>query len=145
MVKKTTTIIQLITSAFIISLISACSAEQGVNQQTCDELCITMQNPQLKITLNTDVILVEQQYQMNITSTQPIESMHIEGSNMNMGTLPLIYTLIESDKGNFMYQSSFMLGLCSQPEMTWILKVEMANDKTAEFDFISYWQRPIDK
>jgi hypothetical protein len=143
MIKKTATIIQLIASVFIINLISACSAEQAANQPTCDQLCITMQNPQLKITLNTDVILVEQLYQMNINATQPIASMYIEGSNMNMGTLPLIYKLIENNKGNFVYQSSFMLGLCSQPEMTWILKVEMANDKTAEFNFVSYWQKPV--
>ena len=153
MVKKQTTIIQLITSGFVIGLLLACKPEQTGNQPTCDTQCITMQNSQVKVTLNTDVILVEQQYQMAITVKQPIKSMHIEGSNMNMGTLPLFLTLTSSNNNTYIYQSTFMLGLCSQPEMTWILKVEMANDtKTidttsstntiTEFDFVSYWQRP---
>ncbi len=141
------------TNVFIVSLLFACSPKQAANQTTCDEQCITMQNPQVKVTLDTDVILVEQQYQMTITATQPIDSMSISGSNMNMGTLPLFLTLTSSNNNNYIYQSAFMLGLCSQPEMTWVLTVEMTNDlKTtdtvnsttiAEFDFVSYWQRPV--
>ncbi|WP_299262395.1 hypothetical protein [uncultured Psychrosphaera sp.] len=153
MVKKHTTFIQLITSGFVIGLLLACNPEQADNQPTCDTQCITMQNLQVKVTLNTDVILVEQQYQMTITAKQPINSMSISGSNMNMGTLPLFLTLTSSNNNTYIYQSAFMLGLCSQPKMTWILNVEMANDtKTTdtaslantitEFDFVSYWQRP---
>lgn len=153
MVKKQTTIIQLITSGFVIGLLLACNPEQGANQPTCDTQCITMQNPQVKVTLDTDVILVEQQYQMTITATQPIDSMSISGSNMNMGTLPLFLTLTSSNNNTYIYQSAFMLGLCSQPEMTWVLTVEMTNDlkptdtvnstTIAEFDLVSYWQRPV--
>ena len=153
MIKKQTAIIQLITIGLVISLLLACNSEYASKQQTCEEQCITMQNSQVKVTLNTDIILVEQQYQMIITSKYPINAMSISGTNMNMGTLPLFLTLTSSNNDTYIYQSAFMLGLCSQPEMTWILKVEMANDtKTTdtaslantitEFDFVSYWQRP---
>ena len=141
---------QLSITAFIISLLLACGPKHTEKQPDCHEQCITMKKPQLEISLNTDVILVEQQYEMKITSKQPIESMSISGSNMNMGTLPLFLTLISNNNNSYIYQSSFILGLCSQPEMTWVFKVERSNDSNstntvntiAEFDFVSYWQRP---
>jgi len=143
-IKKQTHIIQLVTSLLIISLVWGCNGNKSTAEVTCSEQCLSMENQQLKILFNTKYIMVEQQYKLTITSKQPIESMYIKGTNMNMGTLPLIYTLLDNDNGNFIYQSSFMLGLCSEPEMQWQLTVE-TEKTTSSFDFISYWKRPKDQ
>ncbi len=142
MIKKQTQIIQFITSLFIINLLWGCNGENTSTKVTCHEQCLSMKNQQVEVFFNTQFIIVEKQYQIKITSKQPITSMYIRGTNMNMGTLPLIYELINNDNGNFVYQSSFMLGLCSEPEMQWQLAIETEDSLLNTFDFSSYWKRP---
>lgn len=142
MIKKHTHIIQIVTTLFITSLVWSCNGNKSSTEETCNDQCISMENQQLNILFNTEYIMVEQQYKLTITSKQPIESIYIRGSNMNMGTLPLIYTLINNENGKFIYQSSFMLGLCSEPEMQWQLTVETQNNNLNVFDFVSYWEKP---
>ena len=142
MIKKQTQIIQFVTSLIIISFLSACNGKKVSEEPACNEQCLHMENQQLKVLFNTEHIIVEQQYKINITSKKPITSMYIKGSNMNMGTLSLIYTLINNENDHFVYQSSFMLGLCSQPEMQWQLTIETEDNIFNKFDFVSYWKEP---
>jgi len=139
-----TKMIQLITSLFIITLIGGCSGEEITRLNTCDEHCLTMENDNLRVIVNTQYILVEQAYQLSITSDQKISSIYITGVNMNMGKLPLIAQETKYENGQYYYRAPFLLGLCSEPDMLWMLTIE-SEQTTSRFEFTSYWKAPKTK
>jgi hypothetical protein len=139
--KICTKLIQLVTSLLFITLLLGCHSEETSRLNTCEKQCLTMENQNLKVTVNTQYILVEQSYQLSITSDQKISSIFITGINMNMGKLPLIAQQIKQENGQYFYQASFLLGLCSDPQMLWQLTINTEHS-TNQFEFTSYWKQP---
>lgn len=140
MTKKTSLVIHLFTITVITLLITACSKkEPNTNQCTTD--CLQFTSPQLSVKFNTSIILVEQVYTINVQSQSPISQGKLSGVNMNMGELPLTFNLIEKNNQGYHYQSRFILGICSEPEMQWQLSIK-TQQGSSDFNLTSYWQEP---
>lgn len=132
--------IQLFTiSAILLLLISCSKIKHDVNQ--CRTDCIEFNNQHVKVKLNTNLVLVEQVYKMLIHSKNPISQANLSGINMNMGRLPLTLKLLEKTDDGYFYETSVILGICSEPEMQWQLTI-LTNQSTSNFNFTSYWHKP---
>ena len=97
-----------------------------------------------EIRLNTRAVIVEQNYEMTLSSNLPIKDVKLEGINMNMGIIPVVVEAQNKvgSSGQFIYKGNVFLGMCSEPEMQWMIKVTFENGKTESAIFNSYWQAP---
>lgn len=144
--KQTRATQYFIISTFLLAL-TGCSPKPN-NQTTDCEIdlnqCLTMSTQHSEIRLNTRAVIVEQNYEMTLSTNLPIKDVKLEGINMNMGIIPVV---VEKQKkvggsGRFIYKGNVFLGMCSEPEMQWMIKVKFENGKTESAIFNSYWQAP---
>ena len=79
---------------------------------------------------------------MTLSSNSEIVSAKLEGINMNMGTIPVVMNQLDSSSNKFIYQADIFLGMCSEPNMQWLLTINYKNGKNETTIVNSYWQTP---
>lgn len=142
--KQTITTHILIITTIFLALI-ACNEKVEKALDECDvELnqCLSLQNEHVKIQFNTKYILVENNYRMKVFSDEEIDTISLTGVNMNMGRLPILLNNKIIGLEGVEYTGDFILGMCSEPEMTWQIEIKTINNKLYYLSFNSYWQLP---
>lgn len=143
--KKTTIATQYFINATFLLALTACSPKQ--QQQIIDckidpDQCLQLSTENSEIQINTRAIIVEQNYKMTLSSELEIVSAKLEGINMNMGTIPVVMNQLASSSDKFIYQADIFLGMCSEPNMQWLLTINYKNDNSETTTVNSYWQAP---
>ncbi len=82
---------------------------------------------------------------MTLSARSEIASVKLEGINMNMGTIPVVTKRVSEATDKFVYQADIFLGMCSEPNMQWLLTIEYENGSNETTILASYWQPPADK
>lgn len=102
---------------FLGCLLSAC---QPVNKDSSQQ--VLWQTDTLALTITPGSILVETPLLLSIKSAEPIQAIsgELQGISMYMGRIPLQWQQIEGE-----WQSTFLLGACSDPKMRWQLELEL--------------------
>lgn len=120
---------------FIATILVGCKPRQDVT--LCEENCIKWQQDSITVQTNVKQIIVEQAIELSITSAEPVVSAKLEGISMDMGIIPL-HLKAQQDENKFKYNGQIWLGICSQPNMNWLLTVETERN-TYHFEFTSQW------
>lgn len=135
-----------IISTFLLAL-TGCSPKKNNKAIDCEidpNQCLTVSTPNTEIRLNTRAVIVEQNYEMTLSSKLPIKNVKLEGVNMSMGIIPIV--IEPSAKviggGRYLYRANMFLGMCSEPKMQWMIKVTYNNEQVESAIFDSYWQAP---
>ena len=135
----------------LILLLVSCSKDNSTKVEYQAFSCTEFQSicekefveGKLDIQFNVAKIMPETEVGIKLISTieKPIESItgFIEGKSMYMGKIPLLFSSIDN-QGEV--QTTFMLGSCSDPNMTWRTWIEVnfkdGSKRTFFFDFASF-------
>jgi hypothetical protein len=117
----------------------ACDSQKK-QSEPLEKLQIVLGEAQL--TISPGHIPVETLLHIQIRTEKPLSSVSavILGKSMYMGKIPLRFTF---DDKTGMWQSDFMLGACSDPEMLWQLQMlltdQSGNQRQLETEFQSSW------
>jgi len=143
--KKQTRVKQFFTTALILLALTGCSPTSSVVQIDCSvdvSQCLKIDTKNTEIFINTKTVVVEQNYQLLVNSELPIESMELEGVNMNMGIIPVFLKKQPNSNEIHSYKSELFLGMCSEPKMQWLIRIQYLNGKTETALFDAYWTLP---
>lgn len=136
-----------INATFLLAL-TACSPQPQkpiIDCKIAQDQCLQLSTENSKIEINTRAIIVEQNYKMTLSASSEIASVKLEGINMNMGTIPVVAKLVSKSADKFVYQADIFLGMCSEPNMQWLLTIEYENGSSETTILASYWQPPAEK
>ncbi len=120
--------------------IAACEGQKNPTLAVADRQ-ITLGD--IHLTVSPGQIPVETLLRLQLRSETPLQAVSAEmtGVSMYMGKIPLRFSL---NPATGYWQSDFMLGACSDPEMTWQLKLQLtdSNGKVRQLstEFQSSWR-----
>ncbi len=143
--KKQTRATQYFITTTILLALMGCSPKKNEPVINCEidaNQCLTLSTENSEILINTSVVVVEQNYQLRVSSNREIESIELKGINMNMGIIPIFLQQESSSEDKYKYKADMFLGMCSEPKMQWAATITFKNGDTESTIFNSYWQAP---
>jgi hypothetical protein len=110
---------QLVAGLLLLAGINGCTDQSNPIAMTADRV-IVLEDIQLQ--LSPGDIPVETLLKIQLKSQSPLVlvSGELTGVSMYMGKIPLRFT---QDPATGLWHADFMLGACSEPNMTWKLKL----------------------
>lgn len=90
--------------------------------------------------------MVEQAQKITIESNRVVKSAKLIPLNMNMGEVPIVLKqtqtkVQEKSTNNYQFEAVLYLGMCSEPEMNWLLILSYIDGEIDSIPVNSYWNR----
>lgn len=137
---KKHTFIKLITILIVSITVWGCSETPLQQEFDCSkDECIELNKNNYSVKFNSAKLLVEQAYKISFTSPQPLSSAELHPLNMSMSYIPLVLKQVKHQEGFYSYTADVFFGLCSEPKMTWALRLKSESRETIEFKITTHW------
>lgn len=123
-------------------VISGCNIEKSTKTINCEDTpnkCLFLKSENIEISFSGKPLIVEQPYQIQVTSKKQIQSMTLIPITMSMSEIPVYKDTINNENSKTKFETQIMFGVCSVEKMQWQLEILYRDNTLESFKLQTQW------